>query len=108
MADVAGYADNPHPRHALRDCDAEALADRALVAENLARDSIIENADIGAASEIVISEAAPGEERDTKRAEVIGAGGARIDICGYAASFEFDLEGLGLASERKAIDDRGG
>ena len=108
VANVTGDADNLHPRHAGHDRNAEALADRALVAEYLARDSLIENANVRAAGDVVIPEGSPGEKRDAESAEIIGAGGAGIDIDSHAASFEFDLEGLCLAAKRKAIDDRGG
>ena len=64
--------------------NAETLVDRALVTEYLARDSVVENANVGVAGEVVIAERSPGEQRDAESVKVIGAGGA---LNRYSRSF---------------------
>src|SRR5262245_42467447 len=100
------HADHFHPRHALYDRNAEALADRAFVTEHLTRHAIVENADGRAALELTIPEPASCQKRNSQRAEILRARRARVDTDLRVLPFVLDLHRLRLPTERQAIDHR--
>jgi hypothetical protein len=108
VANMSRDADDFSPRHSGDDRNAEALAERALVAEDLAGDAVIEDTDLCVVGRVVLTEVAAGDDGDAEGAEVVGAGGAGIDIHCPIVAFELDLERLHLAAEREAVDDGGG